>query len=308
MEFKHVSVLLDECIEGLNIREDGTYVDCTLGGAGHTKEILKQIKNGKLIGIDQDMDALNNAKVILEDFPQVTLVHDNFENIKRILEREAPEGVDGILMDLGVSSYQLDQGERGFSYMQDAPLDMRMNREDHLSAYEIVNTYDEEALARIIRDYGEENWAKRIGKIIIERRQAGPIKTTGELVDVIKSAIPAKARRDGPHPAKRTFQAIRIEVNRELSILRQTILDAVDGLAPEGRLAIITFHSLEDRIVKNTYRELMDPCDCPKSMPCICGKEPIVKVLTKKPILPSEEEITENPRSRSAKLRVLEKI
>lgn len=308
MEFKHVSVLLDECIEGLNIREDGTYVDCTLGGAGHTKEILKQIKNGKLIGIDQDMDALNNAKVILEDFPQVTLVHDNFENIKRILEREAPEGVDGILMDLGVSSYQLDQGERGFSYMQDSPLDMRMNREDHLSAYEIVNTYDEEALARIIRDYGEENWAKRIGKIIIERRQAGPIKTTGELVDVIKSAIPAKARRDGPHPAKRTFQAIRIEVNRELSILRQTILDAVDGLAPEGRLAIITFHSLEDRIVKNTYRELMDPCDCPKSMPCICGKEPIVKVLTKKPILPSEEEITENPRSRSAKLRVLEKI
>ena len=308
MEFKHVSVLLDECIEGLNIREDGTYVDCTLGGAGHTKEILKQIKNGKLIGIDQDMDALNNAKVILEDFPQVTLVHDNFENIKRILEREAPEGVDGILMDLGVSSYQLDQGERGFSYMQDAPLDMRMNREDHLSAYEIVNTYDEEALARIIRDYGEENWAKRIGKIIIERRQAGPIKTTGELVDVIKIAIPAKARRDGPHPAKRTFQAIRIEVNRELSILRQTILDAVDGLAPEGRLAIITFHSLEDRIVKNTYRELMDPCDCPKSMPCICGKEPIVKVLTKKPILPSEEEITENPRSRSAKLRVLEKI
>jgi 16S rRNA (cytosine1402-N4)-methyltransferase len=308
MEFKHVSVLLDECLEGLNIKENGTYVDCTLGGAGHTKEILKQIKEGKLIGIDQDMDALNNAKVILEDFPQVTLVHDNFENIKRILEREAPEGVDGILMDLGVSSYQLDQGERGFSYMKDAPLDMRMNREDHLSAYEIVNTYDEEALARIIRDYGEENWAKRIAKIMIERRQGGPIKTTGELVDVIKSAIPAKARRDGPHPAKRTFQAIRIEVNRELSILRQTILDAVDALAPEGRLAIITFHSLEDRIVKNTYRELMDPCDCPKSMPCICGKEPTVKVLTKKPILPSEEEITVNPRSRSAKLRVLEKI
>ncbi len=308
MEFKHVSVLLDECLEGLNIKDNGTYVDCTLGGAGHTGEILKQLKNGKLIGIDQDQDALANAKVKLKDYPQVTLVHDNFENLKQILDRVAPDGVDGVLMDLGVSSYQLDQGERGFSYMKDAPLDMRMNREDVLSAYEVVNTYDEAAIARIIRDYGEENWAKRIAQFIVKRREAGPIETTFELVEVIKKAIPAKARRDGPHPAKRTFQAIRIEVNRELAIIRQTILDAVEALKPEGRLAIITFHSLEDRIVKSTYRELMDPCNCPKPMPCICGKKPTVKVLTKKPILPSEEEITENPRSRSAKLRVLEKI
>ncbi len=308
MEFKHVSVLLDECLDGLNIKEDGIYVDCTLGGAGHTGEILKQLKNGKLIGIDQDQDALRNAKEKLKNYPQVTLVHDNFEHLKLILEGLAPGGVDGILMDLGVSSYQLDQGERGFSYMKDAPLDMRMNREDDLSAYEIINNYDEAALARIIRDYGEENWAKRIAEFIVKRRESGPIETTLELVDVIKRAIPAKARRDGPHPAKRTFQAIRIEVNRELAIIRQTILDAVDALKPEGRLAIITFHSLEDRIVKSTYRELMDPCTCPKPMPCICGKKPTVKVLTKKPILPSEEEIEENPRSRSAKLRVLEKI
>lgn len=308
MEFKHVSVLLDECLDGLKIKEDGTYVDCTLGGAGHTSEILKQLKNGKLIGIDQDQDALKNAKEKLKEFPQVTLVHDNFEHLSRILEKLAPDGVDGILMDLGVSSYQLDQGERGFSYMQDAPLDMRMNREDELSAYDVVNTYDEAALAKVIRDYGEENWSKRIAQFIVNQRESGPIETTGELVNIIKKAIPAKARRDGPHPAKRTFQAIRIEVNRELAIIRQTILDAVEALKPEGRLAIITFHSLEDRIVKTTYRELMDPCTCPKSMPCICGRLPTVKVLSKKPILPSEEEIRENPRSRSAKLRVLEKI
>lgn len=308
MEFKHVSVLLDECLEALNIKENGTYVDCTLGGAGHTKEILKRLRGGKLIGIDQDTDALNNAKEALKEYDNVTLVHSNFEEIKQIIEEHAPEGVDGILMDLGVSSYQLDEGERGFSYMKDAPLDMRMNREDDLTAYEVINSYEEEDIHRIIRDYGEENWAKRIAEFIVKARGEKPIETTLELVEIIKKAIPSKARREGPHPAKRTFQAIRIEVNRELTIIRNTILDAVDGLKPEGRLAIITFHSLEDRIVKNTYKELMYPCTCPSNMPCICGKTATVKILTKKPILPGELEIEENPRSRSAKLRVLEKI
>lgn len=308
MEFKHVSVLLDECLEGLNIKENGTYVDCTLGGAGHTKEILKRLRGGKLIGIDQDTDALNNAKEALKEYDNVTLVHSNFEEIRNIIQEHAPEGVDGILMDLGVSSYQLDEGERGFSYMKDAPLDMRMNREDDLSAYDVINRYEVEDIYRIIRDYGEENWAKRIAEFIVKARGEKPIETTLELVEIIKKAIPAKARREGPHPAKRTFQAIRIEVNRELTIIRNTILDAVDGLKPEGRLAIITFHSLEDRIVKNTYKDLMYPCTCPSNMPCICGKKATVKILTKKPILPGELEIEENPRSRSAKLRVLEKI
>jgi len=228
--------------------------------------------------------------------------------IKSIIEEHAPEGVEGILMDLGVSSYQLDEGERGFSYMKDAPLDMRMNQDDPFSAYEVVNEYDEEKIYRIIRDYGEEKFAKRIAGFIAKARQDKPINTTLELVEIIKNAIPARARREGPHPAKRTFQAIRIEVNRELSILKDTIEDAVDGLKPGGRLAIITFHSLEDRIVKNTYRDLMDPCTCPKNMPCVCGKTATVKILTRKPILPSELEIEENPRSRSAKLRVLEKL
>lgn len=308
MEFKHVSVLLDECIESLNIREDKTYVDCTLGGTGHTQEILKKLKGGKLIGIDQDTDALKNAEILLKDYENVILVHQNFENIKEIIIENAPAGVDGILMDLGVSSYQLDEGERGFSYMKDAPLDMRMNRDEDLSAYDVVNKYPEEEIYRIIRDYGEEKWAKRVAGFIRKARDEKPIETTLELVDVIKAAIPAKARREGPHPAKRTFQAIRIEVNRELSILRQTILDAVDGLNPGGRLAIITFHSLEDRIVKTTYKELQNPCNCPKNMPCICGKVATVKILTNKPILPTDEEIEINPRSRSAKLRVLEKL
>lgn len=308
MEFKHVSVLLEETIESLNIKEDGIYVDGTLGGAGHTKEILKKLENGLLIGIDQDLDALTNAKTILKDYKNVHLSHNNFSNIKEVLKELGIESVDGIMMDLGVSSYQLDTGERGFSYMKDAPLDMRMDRQGDLSAYEVVNNYSEKELGEVIRDYGEERFAKRIASFIVNEREVSKIKTTFELVDIIKKAIPARFRRTGPHPAKRTFQAIRIEVNKELEILKDTIKDSVDVLKPGGRLAIITFHSLEDRIVKHTYKKLSDPCECPKALPCVCGKKPIIKILTKKPIGPSEEELKINPRSRSAKLRVLEKI
>lgn len=308
MEFKHVSVLLEETIESLNIKEDGIYIDGTLGGAGHTKEILKKLENGLLIGIDQDLDALTNAKTILKDYKNVHLSHNNFSNIKEVLKELGIESVDGIMMDLGVSSYQLDTGERGFSYMKDAPLDMRMDRQGDLSAYEVVNNYSEKELGEVIRDYGEERFAKRIAGFIVNEREVSKIKTTFELVDIIKKAIPARFRRTGPHPAKRTFQAIRIEVNKELEILKDTINDSVDVLKPGGRLAMITFHSLEDRIVKHTYKKLSDPCECPKALPCVCGKKPIIKILTKKPIGPSEEELKINPRSRSAKLRVLEKI
>ena len=297
MEFKHISVLLNECIEGLNIKEDGIYVDGTLGGAGHSSEIVKNLcERGRLIGIDQDKDALKAAKEKLKDYNNVTFVHSNFYNIENILHDLNIAGVDGILMDLGVSSYQLDNGERGFSYMQDAPLDMRMNRENSLSAYEVINSYSEEDLFRIIKDYGEEKFAKRI-------------ESTLELVDVIKAAIPAKARREGPHPAKRTFQAIRIEVNKELEIIEKTIRDGVERLNVGGRMAIITFHSLEDRIVKTVYKNLANPCTCPSSFPvCVCNKKPIVKIITRKPIEASKEELDYNPRSRSAKLRIIEKI
>ena len=308
MEFKHVSVLLEETIESLNIKEDGIYVDGTLGGAGHTKEILKKLENGLLIGIDQDLDALTNAKTILKDYKNVHLSHNNFSNIKEVLKEIGIESVDGIMMDLGVSSYQLDTGERGFSYMKDAPLDMRMDRQGDLSAYEVVNNYSEKELGEVIRDYGEERFAKRIAGFIVNEREVSKIKTTFELVDIIKKAIPARFRRTGPHPAKRTFQAIRIEVNKELEILKDTIKDSVDVLKPGGRLAMITFHSLEDRIVKHTYKKLSDPCECPKALPCVCGKKPITKILTKKTIGPSEEELKINKRSRSAKLSVLEKI
>lgn len=310
MEFKHVSVLLNECLEGLNIKEDGIYVDCTLGGAGHSSEIIKRLsKDGLLIGIDQDTDALKAAGERLKDYDNKKLVHSNFYNIKNIIEDLEVEGVDGILMDLGVSSYQLDKGERGFSYMQDAPLDMRMNRENELSAYEVVNEYSESEIYRIIKDYGEEKFAKRIANFIVTRREEKPIETTLELVEVIKNAIPARARREGPHPAKRTFQAIRIEVNSELTILNKTIEDGVSKLNKGGRMAIITFHSLEDRIVKLKFRELANPCTCPKEFPiCICGKKPEVKLVKRKAIEPSKEEVEENPRSRSAKLRVIEKL
>ena len=310
MEFNHVSVLLNECIEGLNIKENGIYVDGTLGGAGHSSEILKRLSNeGRLIGIDQDTDALKAAKERLKDYSNVTFVHSNFSNIENVLDNLNIDGVDGILMDLGVSSYQLDEGERGFSYMKDAPLDMRMNRENDFSAYNVVNEYSEEDLYRIIRDYGEEKFAKRIASFIVENRQEKNIETTLELVEIIKNAIPAKARREGPHPAKRTFQAIRIEVNSELSILNKTIEDGVKKLNKGGRMAIITFHSLEDRIVKNKFRDLAVSCRCPKEFPvCVCGEKAKVKVISRKAIEPTKEEVEINPRSRSAKLRVIEKL
>ena len=310
MEFNHVSVVLNECLEGLNIKENGIYVDGTLGGAGHSSEILKRLSNeGRLIGIDQDTDALKAAKERLKDYSNVTFVHSNFSNIENVLNNLNIDGVDGILMDLGVSSYQLDEGERGFSYMKDAPLDMRMNRENDFSAYNVVNEYSEEDLYRIIRDYGEEKFAKRIASFIVENRQEKNIETTLELVEIIKNAIPAKARREGPHPAKRTFQAIRIEVNSELSILNKTIEDGVEKLNKGGRMAIITFHSLEDRIVKNKFRDLAVSCRCPKEFPvCVCGEKAKVKIISRKAIEPTKEEVEVNPRSRSAKLRVIEKL
>ncbi|WP_300258604.1 16S rRNA (cytosine(1402)-N(4))-methyltransferase RsmH [Clostridium sp.] len=310
MEFKHVSVLLDECINALNIKEDGIYVDCTLGGAGHSSEIVKRLSSdGRLIGFDQDKDALKAAGERLKEYKNVTYVHSNFYDIYDVLTDLGIEGVDGILMDLGVSSYQLDNGERGFSYMQDAPLDMRMNRENEFSAYEIVNTYSEEELYRIIKEYGEEKFAKRIASFIVKNREEKNIETTLELVEIIKAAIPAKARREGPHPAKRTFQAIRIEVNKELEIISKTILDGVKKLNKGGRMAIITFHSLEDRIVKNTFKELANPCTCPSEFPvCVCNRKPEVKLISRKPIEASKEELEFNPRSRSAKLRIIEKL
>ena len=310
MEFKHVSVLLNECLDALNIKDDGIYVDCTLGGAGHSSHILQRLsKDGLLVGIDQDTDALKAAGERLKEYENKKLVHNNFHNIDSILEELDIPKVDGILMDLGVSSYQLDEGERGFSYMKDAPLDMRMNRDREFSAYDVVNSYSMEDLWRIIRDYGEEKFAKRVAEFIVNRREEKPIETTLELVDIIKAAIPAKARREGPHPAKRTFQAIRIEVNGELEILNKAIEDGVNRLNKGGRMAIITFHSLEDRIVKLKFRELANPCTCPKVFPiCVCGKKPLVKLISRKAIDPSKEEVEENPRSRSAKLRVIERF
>ncbi|WP_139904233.1 16S rRNA (cytosine(1402)-N(4))-methyltransferase RsmH [Clostridium thermarum] len=310
MEFKHISIMAEQCIEGLNIKQDGIYVDCTLGGGGHSSCILQKLSpKGRLIGIDQDIEAINAAKNRLREYDNVTYVNDNFRNIKNILSNLGIDKVDGILADLGVSSYQLDNAERGFSYMHDAPLDMRMNRNDRLSAYDVVNGYSQEDLERIIREYGEEKFARRIAAFIVDRRAINMIETTFQLVDIIKAAIPAKARREGPHPAKRTFQAIRIEVNKELEILNKTVVDGVNCLNDGGRIAVITFHSLEDRIIKNKFKELENPCTCPPGFPiCQCGKKPLVKVITRKPIEPSEEEVESNPRSRSAKLRIAERI
>lgn len=312
MDFEHIPVLLNECIEGLNIKPDGIYVDCTLGGAGHSSEIAARLSDkGTLIGIDQDSDAIAAAKKRLAGYSNVLYVHNNFSDIEHIAEDLSlyAKGVDGFLLDIGVSSHQLDEADRGFSYNYDAPLDMRMDRRRALSAHTVVNTYSAEDLTRIISDYGEERWAKRIAEFIVSERKIKPIDTTFELVSVIKKAVPKAARADGPHPAKRTFQAIRIEVNGELEILEKSLKSMVDLLKPGGRLCIITFHSLEDRIVKNTFRELENPCICPRDFPvCVCGKKPSVKIITRKPIISGVDELEVNNRAHSAKLRIVEKI
>ena len=308
--FSHYSVLLNESIDGLNIKPNGIYVDCTLGGGGHSLEILKRLENGRLIAVDQDADAIAASKVRLADYlDKVTFVHDNFSNIGSALDELGIDGIDGAVIDLGVSSYQLDTPERGFSYMHDAPLDMRMNPEGGLTARDVVNTYPEAELKRIIFDYSEERFAGRIAAKICAAREENPIETTFGLVDIIRSAIPAKAREDGPHPAKRTFQAIRIEVNSELSVIAPTLDSLVDALNPGGRLSVITFHSLEDRIVKQSFAGYSKGCTCPPDFPvCVCGHKPKLKIITHKPILPGERELDENPRSRSAKLRIAEKL
>ena len=309
-EFYHVSVLLEECIDGLNIKPDGIYVDGTLGGAGHSSQIAKRLTTGRLIGIDRDPVALKAAGERLAPYAdRVTLVHSNFCEIAQVLKDLGIDGVDGILLDLGVSSPQLDDAERGFSYMNDAPLDMRMNGEDALSAYEVVNTWSYEELRRILFDYGEERYAPRIADAICRRREEKPIRTTLELVDIIRSAMPAAALREKQHPAKRSFQAIRIAVNDELGSVETVMRDAIPCLNPGGRLAIITFHSLEDRSVKNGMAEAAKGCTCPPSFPvCVCGKKPKVKLISRKPIVSGDEELGRNPRARSAKLRICEKL
>ena len=308
-EFHHISVLLDECIDGLNIKPDGIYVDGTLGGAGHSSQIAKRLTTGRLIGIDRDPVALQAAGERLSPYAdRVTLVHSNFCEIAQVLKDLNIEGVDGILLDLGVSSPQLDDSSRGFSYMADALLDMRMNSEDSLSAYDVVNTWSYEELRRILFDYGEERYAPKIASAICKRRETKPIETTLELVDVIRSAMPAQALREKQHPAKRSFQAIRIAVNDELGSVEKVMADAIPCLNPGGRLAVITFHSLEDRIVKTAMAGAAKGCTCPPSFPvCVCGKKPQVHVITRKPITSTDAELERNPRARSAKLRVCEK-
>ena len=310
MDFKHYSVLLPETIEQLHIKEDGIYVDGTLGGGGHSYEIAKRLTTGRLIGIDQDYDALEAAGERLRPFAdRVTLVHSNYETMVERVHELGIDKVDGILLDLGVSSFQLDTPERGFSYMvEDAPLDMRMDQDNPMTAADIVNDYSEEDLYRIIRDYGEDRFAKNIAKNIVKERQKERITRAGQLNQIIERSIPKKLQVTGGHPAKRTYQAIRIELNRELDVLEQNLDAFIDLLAEDGRICIITFHSLEDRIVKNTFKKNQDPCTCPKDFPvCVCGKKSKGRVITRKPILPSEKELEENTRSRSAKLRVFER-
>lgn len=309
-EFHHVSVLLDECIQGLNIRPDGIYVDGTLGGAGHSSHIASKITTGRLIGIDRDEVALTAAAERLAPYgDRVTLVHSNFCDIASVLAQLGIGGVDGILLDLGVSSPQLDDGARGFSYMADAPLDMRMDHSEALTAAAVVNTWSYEELKRILYEYGEERYAPQIASAICKRREQAPVRTTLELVDIIRSAMPPAALREKQHPAKRSFQAIRIAVNDELGAVSQVMRDAIPCLNPGGRLAVITFHSLEDRIVKNAMAEAAKGCTCPPSFPvCVCGKKPKVRLITRKPIVSGEEELARNPRARSAKLRICEKL
>ncbi|MGN0506007.1 MAG: 16S rRNA (cytosine(1402)-N(4))-methyltransferase RsmH [Lachnospiraceae bacterium] len=308
-EFQHISVLFEETVDGLMVKPGGIYVDGTLGGAGHASEVCRRMQGkGRFIGIDQDADAIAAAGERLKEFPFVTIVRSNYEAMSLVLHQLGITSVDGIVLDLGVSSYQLDTAERGFSYKTDAPLDMRMDNRMEKTAKDIVNGYSEQELYRMIRDYGEDQFAKNIAKHIVRMRQVKPIETTFELVEAIKAAIPAKIRMNTGHPAKRTFQAIRIELNRELEVLQNTLDDMISLLAPGGRLCIITFHSLEDRIVKLKFKENESPCTCPPEFPvCVCGKKSRGRVITRKPILPSEEELEHNSRSKSAKLRIFEK-
>ena len=309
MDYIHKSVLLDESIAGLNIKEDGIYVDCTLGGGGHTEEILKRASNGKVIGIDQDDYAIEKAKNKLKNYNNFIPVKNNFSNIDEILDELNIEKIDGIIFDLGVSSFQLDIPERGFSYNHDMPLDMRMDKSQTTTARHIVNGYQENELSRILYDYGEEKWAARIAKFIVQEREHEFIETTGQLVTIIKKAIPKQVRQEGSHPAKKTFQAIRIEVNRELEILDNTVKSSVERLNSGGRICVITFHSLEDRIIKNAFVDLNKDCICPPEFPkCMCDHRRKLKIITRKPIIPSEDELTENRRSHSAKLRIGERV
>ena len=311
LDFEHIPVLLNETLEYLDPKPGGVYIDGTLGGAGHSSEIVKRIvPGGVLIGIDQDSNAIDAAKRRLEAYKDnVVIVRDNFRNIKTIALQKGFKEVDGILLDIGVSSHQLDEKERGFSYMHDGPLDMRMDTESSLDASDIVNNSSEQELIRILRDYGEEKWAVRIAKFIAEERKNNRIDTTFKLADIIQRAIPAAARRDGGHPAKRTFQALRIAVNDELQVLEEALIDAARLLKPGGRLVVITFHSLEDRIVKKIFNNMEKPCTCPPQLPvCACGKEPLLRVITKKPVTAGAEELKTNTRSKSAKLRAAERV
>jgi len=309
MEFNHKSVLLYETVDGLDIKPEGTYVDGTLGGAGHSYEIASRLGSlGRLIGFDQDEDAIKASSERLKEFSNVTIVRSNYRNMKEELNNLGVKEVDGIMLDLGVSSYQLDTMERGFSYKEDAPLDMRMDNRNEMTARDIVNSYSQGELFRIIRDYGEDKFAANIAKHIVMNREVKPIETTTELAEIVKAAIPMKFRKQGGHPAKQTFQAIRIELNSELTVLSEGLVDMIDMLKPGGRICIITFHSLEDRIVKNIFKDAENPCTCPKNFPvCVCGNKSKGRIITRKPIIPSDEELEFNSRSKSAKLRIFER-